>query len=62
MCFIISVIGLILGVQFFMQGLHLYGSFAILVALFFIVLMIKNIIHVKKLRSDKKPKESSDDN
>ena len=62
MCFIISVIGLILGVQFFMQGLHLYGAFAILVALFFIGLMIKNILHVKKLRSDKKPKESSDDN
>ncbi|MEA2110691.1 MAG: hypothetical protein U9P71_01450 [Campylobacterota bacterium] len=53
MCFIISAIGLILGAQFFMQGFYLYGTAAILVALFFIVLMIKNILHVKKLRSKK---------
>jgi low affinity Fe/Cu permease len=61
MCFIISIIGLVLGVQFFMQGLYLYAAFAIAVALFFIVLMIKNIYHVKKLREEKNQKEKQDD-
>ncbi len=54
MCFIVSVILLVLSFNFYNSGslLLAIGSFAI--SAFFIFLMIKNIQAVKKLRDEKK--------
>jgi hypothetical protein len=54
MCFIIAVVGIVLGIQFFLKSLYLYAFFAAIMALFFIAMMIKNILHVKKMRSKTK--------
>jgi len=53
MCFIISMVGLILTYNFFMQGEILLAFGAALVSAFFIYLMIKNILYVKKLKEKK---------
>jgi len=54
MCFIIAVIGLVFAFNFFMVDNYLasLGSFA--VSGFFIFLMIRNVQHVRKLKSEKK--------
>ena len=56
MCFMISILGIILAYNFFMAGELLLALGSALVALFFIYLMIRNILFVKKL------KEKKDDN
>ena len=56
MCFIISIVGFILAFNFFMADELLLSSGSASVSLFFIYLMIKNILFVKKL------KEKKDDN
>ncbi len=50
MCFVIAIICVVLGIQFFLNSLYLYAFFASVTALFFIVLMVKNVLHVKKLK------------
>jgi len=57
-CFIISIIGLILAFNFYNAGELLLAVGSLLVSLFFIYLMIKNILFVKKL----KEKKNNDDN
>lgn len=54
MCFIISIVALVFSFNFFNSGntLAAFGSLA--VALFFIFLMIRNILYVKKLKEKKK--------
>ncbi len=54
MCFIIAMLGLILAFNFYHaeELLLAIGSFS--VSLFFIYLMIKNILFVKKLKEEKK--------
>ena len=59
MCFVIAMIGLVLGFNFFMADNYLASAGSVSVSTIFIFLMIKNIIHVKKL---KKNKENKDDN
>ncbi len=53
MCFIITIVGLVLGFNFFMAENYLASLGSVLVSVFFIVLMIKNILHVKKLKKEK---------
>jgi len=54
MCFIISILGLFLAFKFYENGDILLGIGSLLVSLFFIVLMVRNILYVKKLKEKKK--------
>ena len=58
MCFIITMIGFILAFNFFNAGNLFLAAGSLLVSMFFIYLMIRNIIAVKKLREENK----NDDN
>ena len=51
MCFIIAIVGLMLAYNFFMVGNLLLALGSLSVALFFVYLMIKNILFVKNLKS-----------
>jgi hypothetical protein len=53
MCFIIAMLGFVFAYNFFMAGKMLLAIGSVVVSLFFIVLMIKNILHVKKIREKK---------
>ena len=53
MCFIITILGLILAFNFYHAQELLLAAGSLLVSLFFIYLMIKNILFVKKLREKK---------
>ena len=53
MCFVIAIFGLVLGFNFFMAENYLASLGSVLVSVFFIVLMVKNILHVKKLKKEK---------
>ncbi len=59
MCLIIAIVGLVLGFNFFMADNYLASFGSVVVSIFFIFLMIRNIQHVKKL---KKEKEIKNDN
>jgi len=52
MCFIISIIMLILSFNFFDVGNTLLATITLAVAIFFIYLMVKNILYVKKLKKE----------
>jgi len=54
MCFIIAVVLLVLGFNFYNAGSILLAVGSFVTSVFFIYLMIKNILHVKKLRENKK--------
>lgn len=54
MCFIISIVMLVLSFNFYNAGNILLAFGSILTSAFFIYLMIKNILHVKKIRESKK--------
>ena len=58
MCFIISIVLLVLGFNFYSAGNTLAAGGSFLVSLFFIYLMIQNIRRVKKLKEE----EKNDDN
>lgn len=60
MCFIISIIALVLSFNFYMAGNIPLSLFSLLVSIIFIILMIKNIKYVKSLKDEKKGKK--DDN
>ena len=53
MCFIISIISAILAYNFFIAGNLLLAGGSALVCCFFIYLMVKNILYVKKLKEKK---------
>ena len=53
MCFIISIVGFVLAYNFFMASEMLLGFISLSVSAFFIYLMIKNILYVKKLKEEK---------
>ena len=53
MCLIISIVMLILSFNFYNADELLLAIGSLLVSIFFIVLMVKNILHVKKLREKK---------
>ncbi|WP_457743960.1 hypothetical protein [Sulfurimonas sp.] len=54
MCFVISILGLFLAFNFYQAGDMLLAGGSVVVSLFFIFLMIKNILYVKKMKEDKK--------
>lgn len=54
MCFIISIIGLVLAFNFFNAGNFLLTGIFLLVSVFFIYLMIRNIMSVTKMKEEKK--------
>jgi hypothetical protein len=47
------MLGLFFAFNFFMAGEYLLSVGAVLTSVFFITLMIRNILHVKKLREEK---------
>jgi len=53
MCFIIAMLGFVFAYNFFMAGKMLLAVASVTVSVFFMVLMVKNILHVKKLREKK---------
>ena len=53
MCFVIAIIGLVLSFNFFMAENILASVGSFVVAIFFIILMVKNIQHVKKIKKEK---------
>ncbi|MEN4045139.1 MULTISPECIES: hypothetical protein [Sulfurimonas] len=53
MCFVISIVGLFLAYSFYNAGNTLLAGGSVLVSVFFIFLMIRNILHVKKRREKK---------
>ena len=54
MCFVIAMVSLVLGFNFFMSDNLLGALGSVVVAMFFIFLMIRNILHVKKLKEERK--------
>jgi len=53
MCFIVAIVMLILSFNFYNADNLLLAIGSLLVSVLFIVLMVKNILHVKKLREKK---------
>ena len=54
MCFVITIIGMVLGFNFFLAGNLLAASGSFVVSAFFAFLMIRNIQSVRKLKKEKK--------
>jgi len=54
MCFVISIVGLFLAFNFYQSGNVPLAVISILVSAFFIFLMIRNILYVKKMKEEKK--------
>ena len=54
MCFIISIIMLVLAYNFFMAQKFLLAIVSVSVSCLFIYFMIKNILNVKKLKEERK--------
>ena len=54
MCFIISIVGLVMAFNFFMAGKILLAGISVAVSAFFIYLMVQNIHRVKKIKEEKK--------
>ena len=62
MCLIIAFVAITYAISAFMAGDILLGMSAVVIALFFTGLLIKNVMDVKKMRSEKnsdKDKENS---
>lgn len=53
MCLVISVLGIVFAYIFYNAGNILLAGGSVLVSAFFIFLMIRNILHVKKIREEK---------
>jgi hypothetical protein len=58
MCLIIAFIAIVYAISAFYAGNTVLGLLAVVVALFFITLLIKNIVDVKKIRNEKRKEES----
>ncbi len=54
MCFVIAVVMSVFALNAFLAQEYLLGSSSVVVALFFITLMVRNIFAVKKLKEEKK--------
>lgn len=54
MCFIVAVVGLFLGYNFLLSSQYFLGVGSFVGSVFFIYLMIKNILYVKSLKEEKK--------
>ena len=58
MCFIISIVGLVMAFNFFNAGNLSLTAVSLSVSAFFIYLMVKNIISVKKMKEERKSNDS----
>lgn len=54
MCFVISIVGLMLAYSFYQSENMALAVISVLVSAFFIFLMARNILYVKKMREEKK--------
>lgn len=54
MCLVIAMVGLAMSYNFFITENYIASIGSFVVAIGFIILMIKNILHVKKLKKEKK--------
>jgi hypothetical protein len=50
---VISIVGLVLGFNFYMAQNYFAAAVSVVVSAIFIYLMIKNIQHVKKIKKEK---------
>ena len=62
MCFIVAVVSLLYAFVAFNAGNYASGGVAIVVALFFVGLLIKNINDVKKMRAERKTDTNEEEN
>ena len=62
MCFIIAVVSLLYAFVAFNAGNYAAGGVALVVALFFTGLLIKNVRDVKKMRDERKIEKEEDEN
>ena len=62
MCLIIAVFSLIYAFVAFNAGNYASGSVAIVIAIFFIGLLIKNVTDVKKMREERKEESKEEEN
>ena len=53
MCFIVAIVGFLMAYNFFMANELLLAIGSLSVSSFFIYLMIRNILYVKKLKEEK---------
>lgn len=53
MCLVISMLMLFLSFSFYNAGSILQASGSLVAAIFFIILMVRNILYVKKLKKEK---------
>jgi amino acid permease len=56
MCFVIAIVALVLSYNFFIADNFLAAISSVAVSIFFIYLMIKNILFVKNLKNKKREK------
>lgn len=54
MCLIIAFVAIVYAISAFMAGDILLGISAVVIALLFTALLIKNVLDVKKMRNEKK--------
>ena len=54
MCFIISVVGLVMAFNFFMAGKLFLAGISVSVSAIFIYFMVQNIRRVKKIKEERK--------
>lgn len=59
MCFVVAIIAAVFAINAFLNGAYLMGMGAALTALFFTVLMVRNIMRVKAMR-DKVGEQDND--
>ena len=62
MCLIIAVFSLIYAFVAFNAGNYASGSVAIVIAIFFIGLLIKNVTDVKKMHQERKEESKEEEN
>ncbi len=60
MCLIIAFIAIVYAVSAFMAGDIALGASAVVIALFFTGLLIKNVMDVKKMRDEKNNKNKEE--
>ncbi len=57
MCFVVAVFTLIFAIDLFTKEMYVYASVSVAVSMFFVYLMIRNIIFVKKMKEKTKELE-----
>jgi len=61
MCLIIALVAIVYAISAFIAGDIVLGISAVIIALFFSGLLIKNIMDVKKMRSERKEEQKKEE-